>query len=78
MNPTNFLKMLRRDRIGKSVNKQASVAMTACIEYLVAELCELAGNITQEKKKKQMNNRHLLLAIQNDEEFAKLFGGNKL
>ena len=76
MPPSRFHKMLRRDRIGKTVRKDAAVAMAACVEYIIAELCELAGNITQEKKKKQMNNRHLLLAIQGDEEFTKFFGGS--
>ena len=74
--PTRFLKMLKRDRIVKgTTRKESAIAMAACIEYLMAEICELAGNICQEKKKKQINQRHLLLAIQGDDEFSKLFGG---
>ena len=75
MDPRKFLKMLKRDRIGKSIKKDASIAIAACIEYLIAELCELSGNICLDKKKKTLNNRHLLLAIQGDEEFSKLLGG---
>ena len=46
--------------------------MASMLEYLAGELCEMAGNLALEKKKKRLTNRFLLLAVQSDEEFSKL------
>ena len=42
--------------------------MAAVLEYLAAELLELAGNASQECNKNRINPRHILLAIKNDDE----------
>ena len=56
------------DRVGKG----APIYLAAVLEYLCAEILELAGNVTKDLKKKTMNVRHILLAIRNDEELNKL------
>ncbi|XP_046667462.1 core histone macro-H2A.1-like [Homalodisca vitripennis] len=60
-----FLKMgTHRLRIGIG----SPVYMAAVIEYLTAEVLELAGNAARDNKKGRITPRHILLAVANDEE----------
>ena len=47
----------------------------AVLEYLMAKILELAGNVARDKKKTRIIPRHLQLAIRNEEELNKLLGG---
>ena len=58
------------DRIGAG----APVYLAAVIEYLTAEILELAGNVAQEGKKNRVIPRHIQLAVRNDEELNALLG----
>ena len=54
------------------VGSGASVYLAAVLEYLCAELLELAGNAARGNKRKYITPRHLFLSIANDEELNRL------
>ncbi|KAH0484361.1 MAG: hypothetical protein KVP17_004498 [Porospora cf. gigantea B] len=61
---------LRDGRFAKRLSGGAPVYIGAVLEYLVAELLELAGAAAKEQKKNRINPRHIQLAIRNDEELS--------
>ncbi|CAB4314869.1 unnamed protein product [Prunus armeniaca] len=66
---------LKNGRYSKRIGTGAPVYLAAVLEYLAAEVLELAGNAARDNKKNRIIPRHVLLAVRNDEELGKLLAG---
>lgn len=68
-------RFLRKGGYAKRVGGGAPVYLAAVLEYLCAEILELAGNAARDNKKSRIVPRHIQMAVRSDEELNKLLGG---
>ena len=64
--------MLQRSTQAEKISAGAPVYLASALEYLTAEVIELAGNVARDVKRSRIVPRHVVLAIRNDEELCKL------
>ena len=65
-------RLLKHGRFSDRVSSSAGVFLAGMLEYLTAEIFELAGNMCQAKKRKTIIPQHLNLGIRNDQELSQL------
>ncbi|XP_077330118.1 core histone macro-H2A.1 isoform X2 [Lithobates pipiens] len=70
-----MLRYIKKGHPKYRIGVGAPVYMAAVLEYLTAEILELAGNAARDNKKGRVTPRHILLAIANDEELNQLLKG---
>ncbi|NXL61010.1 H2A1 protein, partial [Chordeiles acutipennis] len=66
-------RFLKRGNYADRIGPGAAIYLAAVLEYLSAEILELAGNAARENKKSRILPRHIQLAVRNDDELNKLF-----
>ena len=69
-------KLKKRHGHGGRVSNKAAVYLCGVMEYLAAEVLELAGNEAEGKNKKRITPRHIFLAVANDAELSNILNGN--
>ena len=66
------LKTLIKKYHNGNIGSVAPIYLAAIAEYITAEILELAGNVARDNKRLTISSRHLLIAIENDDEIKEL------
>jgi histone H3/H4 len=71
--PVARIEKFMKAKKGFRVSETSSVALTAVIEYIVAEILELSGNAARDNKRIRIKQRDILLVVDSDTELKCLF-----
>jgi len=72
-NVTRVEKLMSLEASAKRKSAGSGVYLAAVVEYLVAEILELAGNCARDFRKVRITPRHIKLSISNDSELSMLY-----
>jgi histone H2A len=64
---------IKKGRFSHRVGSNAPIFMAAILEYVVAEVLEVAGNNARAEKKTRLRPRHVMLAIEEDQDLKHVF-----
>ena len=67
-------KFMEKLKANKNVNKQAAIFLAAELEYLTAEIADLASQACEQEKKQTIKATHLFKAIDGDDEIRRVLG----
>ena len=71
-------RFMKKGKFADRIGYGAPVYLSAVLEYLAAEVLELAGNAAKDYKKTRIIPRYIQLAIRNDEELNKLLANTHI
>ncbi|NXM11766.1 H2AX protein, partial [Ploceus nigricollis] len=66
-------RLLQRGKYADRIGSGAAIYLAAVMEYVTAEVLELAASTAHENRKTRILPRHIQLAVRNDDELNKLF-----
>lgn len=72
MSVARIERSLRHGNYAKRNSSTSAVYLSGVLEYLVAEVLELAGYAAVDHKKQRITPRHIMLAVKHDSELSKL------
>jgi len=67
-------RQLRKARLATRISSCAPIYLAGAIEYLIAEVLELAGNRVRDFNHKRITPRDIHMAVKTDAELGVLFG----
>ncbi len=65
-------RLVKQGRYSHRMSSTTGAFLAGVLEYLTAEIIELAGNICEQHKKKTIAPKHINLGVRSDEELSKL------
>jgi len=76
VDPVWCRKMVKKSTNANRISKENCIVSAACVEYMLAEIIELAANANT--KSKLIKPKHIQMAISNDEELYRMFGKSQV
>lgn len=70
--PKRFTNRLKAGNYAKRIGLGSGLYLAAILEYLVAEVVELAGKAASDNSKRRISPRHIMMAVRNDAELSDL------
>lgn len=65
---------IRKHKFADRLSSEATVYISAVLEYLAAEVLELSGYAAKDYQKRRIAPKHIQQAIRNDQELSEILG----